>query len=411
MSAGYPNDASIVFEPLSSAVNGDTVTFDLTTHSRVMGDSLPGTFSNPGIANRQMRVVFEIETGCGFDPTKTVAFYRARGFSPCSDPAIGSDILVASNPVNVEGTEAPYETQPVSSVDGALQGCGGTIRVHAAFELMGGGTTARDTSVLIVPPGIAYVPGSLICESPNASSCPAYSITRTNADGLTEIRFALPENLPEGTDIAFSFEIEDQGAACAAPAVAIFRNTVTRDPLSCGGIPCLTELEVATGQDTVAIPVQKPTYSFTDISLCLSEDSTFQLHAGLVLSGLSQSEAEGVTVNAYCADANGQSTGALLGTLDFTGSLSAGSLLPIDLSGTLCADATGIWLEAVPTCGCDTTTLVPVSGSTGGNHLLRRLHGLSGCRTVRICLPYVLRGGLFRWQADCPLAATIPDPA
>ncbi len=357
MSAGYPNDASIVFEPLSSAVNGDTVTFDLTTHSRVVGDSLPGTFSNPGIANRQMRVVFEIETGCGFDPTKTVAFYRARGFSPCSDPAIGSDILVASNPVNVVGTEPPYETDPVSSVSGALQGCGSTVRVQAAFELMGGSTTARDTSVLIVPPGIAYVPGSLICESPDAGSCPAYSTTRTNADGLAEIRFALPENLPDGTEIAFSFEIEEQGAACAAPAVAIFRNTVTRDPLSCGGIPCLTELEVATGQDTIAIPIQKPIYTFTDINLCLSEDSTFQLEAKLALSGLGQSETDRVTVNAYCIDADGQLGGVLLSTLEFEGSLSAGNLMPIDLSGALCAGATGIWLEAVPTCGCDTTTL------------------------------------------------------
>jgi hypothetical protein len=357
MSAGYPNDASIVFEPLSGIVNGDTVTFDLTMHSRVTGDSLPGTFSNPGIANRQMRVVFEIETGCGFDPTKTVAFYRARGFSPCSDPAIGSDIVVASNPVNVAGTEAPYETQPVSSVSGALQGCGSTVRVQAAFTLMGGSTTQRDTSVLIAPPGIAYVPGSLICESPDAGSCPAYSTTRTNGDGLTEIRFALPENLPDGTEVAFSFEIEEQGAACDAPAVAIFRNTVTRDPLVCGGIPCLTELEVATGQDTVAIPVQKPVYAFTEINLCLNADNTFQLQGGLMLSGLGQPATDGVTVNAYCAGADGQPTGVLLGTLDFEGSLSAGSLLPIDWSGTLCAGTTGIWLEAVPTCGCDTATL------------------------------------------------------
>ncbi|MEQ8702785.1 MAG: SdrD B-like domain-containing protein [Phaeodactylibacter sp.] len=365
MSAGYPNDGSIVFESLPGIINGDTVTFDLTAHSRVVGDSLPGTFTNPNFANRQMRLVFEIETGCGFDPLKTVAFYRARGFSPCSDPAIGSEILVASNPINVVGADAPYSTSPEVTANGALEGCGSTVRVSAAFSLMDGETTGRDTSVLVVPPGIGYVPGSLICESPDAGSCPVFAGIQLNADGQAEIRFALPEALLAGTEIAFSFEVEEAGAACATPAVALFRNLITRDPLTCNGLPCLTELEVATGQDTVALTIQKPVYTFTGTSLCVGADSTFQLEGSLLVSGTGQAADEEVTLQVYCTGANGQPSGMPISSVVLDGLAPIGSLLPIDLDGELCAGATGLWLEATPSCGCDTAVLfLPLSAPT-----------------------------------------------
>jgi hypothetical protein len=354
MQAGYPNNANIVFEPLSGLVNGDTVTFDLTAHSQVVGDSLPGTFSNSGIANRQMRLVFEIETGCGFDPSKTVAFYRARGFSPCSEPAIGSDIVVASNPINVVGTAAPYETLPTVTVDGPLQGCGSTARVSVAFAPMGASTTDRDSSVLVVPPGISYVPGSLVCESPDAGSCPTFAAAQVNAEGQTEIYFKIPPGLSAGTEVAFSFEIQDEGATCASPAVGLFRNMVTRDPLVCDGVPCLTELQAISGQKPVDIIIQKPVYAFSGLSLCIDDENAFQLQGGLTLSGVPQTEEEGVLVNLYCTDADGQPTGTQIASVEFAGQITPGTTLPIDLNGLLCAGTTALWLEAVPSCGCDT---------------------------------------------------------
>lgn len=77
MSVGYFNDVSIVFEFLFSVVNGDIVIFDLIMYFCVVGDSLFGIFSNFGIVNWQMWVVFEIEIGCGFDLIKIVVFYWA----------------------------------------------------------------------------------------------------------------------------------------------------------------------------------------------------------------------------------------------------------------------------------------------------------------------------------------------
>ncbi|NRA50104.1 MAG: hypothetical protein HRU12_13300, partial [Phaeodactylibacter sp.] len=358
MSAGYPNDGSITFESLPAFINGDTVSFDLTTHSRVEGDSLPGTFSNPDIANRQMRVVFEIETGCGFNPTKTVAFYRARGQSPCNDPAIGSGILVASNPINVEGTDAPYEAVPEVELDGALVGCGGTTRINTSFSLTGAGTTDRDTSILIVPPGISYVQGSFSCDSPDADACPVYSLTEVNEDGLTEIKFALPSGLGGGTEVAFSFDIQDEGAECADfDAIAILRNTVAQEPLICNGEPCLTELIVITGQDTLALGIQKPEFTFSSINLCVNDDNTFQLQSDLLLESAGQAPDDLVTVNVYCTDQNGEPTSMILASLDFSGAIAPGSTLPVGLSGLLCPGTPGLYVEAVPSCGCGTTSI------------------------------------------------------
>lgn len=138
MSVGYFNDVSIVFEFFFGVVNGDIVIFDLIMYFQVIGDSLFGIFSNLGIVNWQMWVVFEIEIGCGFDFIKIVVFYWVWGFSLCSDFVIGFDIVVVFNLVNVVGMEVFYEMQLVFFVFGVLQGCGSMVCVQVVFMLMGG---------------------------------------------------------------------------------------------------------------------------------------------------------------------------------------------------------------------------------------------------------------------------------
>lgn len=102
-----------------------------------------------------------------------------------------------------------YEIDLVFLVFGVLQGCGSMVCVQVVFELMGGSIIVWDILVLIVFLGIVYVFGSLICESFDVGSCFVYFIIWINVDGLVEICFVFLENLLDGIEIVFSFEIEE----------------------------------------------------------------------------------------------------------------------------------------------------------------------------------------------------------
>ncbi len=362
MRAGYPNDASITFEALPAAMVEDTVTFDLTQHTRLMGDSLPGTFSNPGLANRQMRLIFEIETGCGFDPSQSIALYRATGLSPCGDPAIGSATTVASNPIFVAGTEAPYELIPEVSIANSLQGCGSTAQVTVQFILAGGSSGSQDTSEFIVPPGIAYLPGSLSCST---AYCPQYLDTQTAANGDQVIRFKIPPGLPPGLPVQFSFGITDEGAACSAAQTAIYRSMVSRPPLVCGGEPCSSQLILEAGRAETTFGVVKPSLSITAAEACAGGGEAFQLSGALALSGLPIQASETIQVAVYCTDAAGHPIGSPVAGTTYSGPLSPMDSLPFGLIGTVCDGTTGLWVEAAASCGCDTAALyVPLPNPT-----------------------------------------------
>lgn len=353
MRAGYPNDASITFESLPTTATEDTVVFDLTQHSRLMGDSLPGTFTNPGLANRQMRLIFEIETGCGFDPSQSIALYRATGLSPCGDPAIGSATQVASNPIFVEGTAAPYELTPAVHIANSLQGCGSTAEVDVEFVLDGGSSGSRDTSELIVPAGMAYLPGSIICSS---AYCPEYLDTQAAGNGDQVIRFKIPPGIPPGLPVQFSFSLTDEGAACSDAHTGVYRSTITREPLICGGEPCSSQLVIETGRDAASFAVTKPSLGIAAAEACVGEGNTFQLSGALTLTGLPIQADATIRVAVYCTDAAGLPIGSPIAGTTYSGPLTPMESLPFGLIGAVCADTEGLWVEAAATCGCDTAT-------------------------------------------------------
>jgi len=353
MTAGYPNDASISFEPLPASISGDTAKFDLSQHSRITGDSLPGIFNSPSLAKRQMRLIFEIETGCGFDPLQSVALYQASGRSPCGAAAEGSGSVAASNPIRIKGAQAPYTTALQLETDGILLGCDAALAVQASFVPANGTTNGRDTSEVILPTGIAYLPGSLACYPPGQTHCPSLVSVDTDSLGRQIARLAWPAGMTAMDSSRFSFKLKNESAACTDAAEVIFRNTVTKAPLICMGTPCPTDLKVETGRDTLSFAVQKASLQLAPEPVaCSSEDGSFRLSGSV---NIGEFGLDSVQVLAFCAGPQGAPSGDAVTAATLKGPFAAGQSVSFQISGIGCSSENGLWVELRGDCSCAST--------------------------------------------------------
>ncbi|NBC03119.1 MAG: hypothetical protein GVY20_05365, partial [Bacteroidetes bacterium] len=324
LDAGYPNDGSITFEAIPSTLVDDTLRFDLTAHSRVMGDSLPGTFSNPTVPNRQMILRFEIETECGLQGGETSIDFIGRANSPCGDPAIGDGVSQPTNLLTILGATPPYTALPIMTTDPIIEGCSDVLDVNIMFSLFGETSAGVDSAEVRVPSGIDYAPGSLVCNSANMADCPSYAFTRVDDSGNNVIVFAYPAGINDGDIVDFNFGLVSDGSSTCGDSIDIdFRNVVTLPPLVCLGVPCPENTKSTAGSAEARFTVQYSEITQLDGTACEDVSGVYNITGGVVIDSAELLVGDTLFFGIYCPS----SPNVLLGSSFVEGPAAVGDTL------------------------------------------------------------------------------------
>ncbi|MEM9990151.1 MAG: PKD-like domain-containing protein, partial [Bacteroidota bacterium] len=333
----YPIGMNIEAVPFVDT--GDTVKIDLTQHSQVMNNSLPGIIANPGTDLRQMLVRFMYETNCDYDPSNAVLGFVGRGNSPCSDPARGSGVAANSNPILVNGAAPPYTASPNLTTSDADLACNENTTVNIDFTIVGGDTDGNDFAEVIVPAAISYVPSSLNCTSPIVAHCPTYMGMSTNANGDNVFTFNYPAGIPDGSNVMYSIDLAETGVASCDGFDMVLNNLTRLPSLSCMGVSCDMPINTIAGTDTLAFTVTKPILSFTNERFCSATSATDGAEYFATLNVANADVQAGETLDIGIACSSDRT--AILETITVNGPITAGTSVDLmGMFGGICVSTT-----------------------------------------------------------------------
>ena len=190
------------WQAISPVTSGLSSTINLTTHTNYPSAGLPGTLTDGGNANsRLIAVRFELISGCDFVSGTNVKVSTKANRS-CGQPANGSDIEAATLSVNVSGVDASY----IISANISSNSLAGSITKLNIDQLLTTSSPIGSTasSVITLPLGFTYVPGSLVCTS---VLCPTLVGTSTNGAGQEMLTLSLPAGMSSGNHLVYSINI------------------------------------------------------------------------------------------------------------------------------------------------------------------------------------------------------------
>ncbi|MEM9928888.1 MAG: hypothetical protein AAF840_03625, partial [Bacteroidota bacterium] len=269
---------------------------DITDHSQVTGDSLPGLITTVATDPRLFQFYLRYVTDCDFQPGSRIGF-QAVGNSPCGDPAIGTSTQTLSNALNIAGAET-YQTS-ISVTDEPLIGCTSAANVNVRYTIIGDETTDGDTTLLTLPPGVVFNSFTNVSAAPNTVELVA---NETQADGSTEVRFKIPPGLPNFSELEFDFSVTaSPSAACSDSLAYSLIHTVTLPPIMCGmDSTCVNATVVISGQNNQGFVVEK-----TFVTLDLIEACTFENEYGvdgrIIVDSLALTNNDPLEVRVFCA--------------------------------------------------------------------------------------------------------------
>ncbi|MEM6771685.1 MAG: hypothetical protein AAF597_13965, partial [Bacteroidota bacterium] len=242
---------------------------DITEHSQVTGDSLPGLITTVAPNPRLFQFYLRYVTDCDFQPGARIGF-QAVGNSPCGDPAIGTSTQTLSNALNIAGAET-YQTS-ITVTDEPLIGCTSEGNVNVRYTIIGDETTDGDTTLLTLPPGVVFNSFTNVSVAPNTVELVS---NETQADGTTEVRFKVPPGLPNFAELEFDFSVTaSPSAACSDSLAYSLIHTVTLPPIMCGvDSTCVNAAVVISGQNNQGFVVEKAFVTLDLIEACTFENT------------------------------------------------------------------------------------------------------------------------------------------
>lgn len=335
-------------------VSGSTITADLS--SKYPATGLPGTLNDGGVqANRQIGIRFSVTTDCNFvsGSNFTVA---AIANNSCGSATSGSGSKRATNTLTVSGAEPTYLVSTTISTDGntAFNNC--PAGVNLAVKQVISAITATGSSGKIrfdVPAGFDF----LATPFTNVAG-PAPTLDGVYTDSSTGTRYLmlnLPAGLVSGDELNYTVNLVTSNATCGAKQI----NVRTLDQV--GGISCPTApagvcstVNVETGKLNYDFVVNKPEY--TIVAMTGTAGGTTFSGSVTVKNNGTVAATQPVKINFYCADAAGNPTGSLLGSVTLNNTIAAGASLTENYSfnvSNYCASGK-IYavISAVNNCAC-----------------------------------------------------------
>lgn len=320
------------WKSVSLAIKGGTTTLDLTTHPNYpMEIGLPGTLNDGGDANlRQMGIKFQVTSNCSFI-SKSSLKLAIYGNSSCGATSAGNENSVFTDPINILGTDTDYLVRTrVNSPTTLFDNCTTSAVLDITQTVVSGShVTGTGGEILInLPSGFDFE--SLSC---TGSFCPQYLETFTDTTTSQSIaRLSLPAGMDSGDFTNYKVVLSANGKGTNCGSSSIFIDTVDKN----SGVTCSTtgnncrETLISTGSFNFNYTVSKPAYSVTKLEGSFSNTR----YSGKVAVRNTSTQTSGlpVAVDFYCADAQGNPTGQLLGTHTLAAPLAAGASIEENFS-------------------------------------------------------------------------------
>ncbi|MBK9567423.1 MAG: HYR domain-containing protein [Saprospiraceae bacterium] len=357
----YPGNSGNT-EPMSYTVlpNGNWLV-DLTSHSMVTGDSLPGVITNPLPNPRLFQLDVTFSSSCDFNPGQRMRFI-GQGESPCGLGAINSGSTTFGAPVRIVGAN-PYQmgfNVVVDQNEFPINGCGGgSATLDVTALVLGGTTTNADTIVVDLPAGVMYRAGSFVCTS---ASCPTVSSYQVAPNGSSKLKLKLSNGIPNFEQMDFSFIIETGLIeACSDSLPYTIRNTLTIDNVLCMGTACPDPIVSILGEYLGGFAVDKVLPVFANSTACKDVSNTYRIKTNVQMTGFGIAATDSLVLNFYCAS----NPSVVIGSYTIYGPVAVGAVVMIDHTiAATCINETSLiyrFAEA-NNCLCETVQMtVPIT--------------------------------------------------
>lgn len=296
----YP--AGGTFVPVSDPVflGNSTYRWNLSDLSPALAaNCLPGLGADPG---HQVSLRFLTETDCSF-PVNSSILFRAGGQRNCGDPV--NVVTRPGNPVCIELEGDDVQTFFQSGLEEDIS-CQDTEMFNLAL-VHSAPSQLTDTISLLLPPGVTYVPGSMI---PVANAPAAEPLTDT-IDNRIELNWALPPGLNPFTLIAFRLSLSGfSSLPCGEEYFWLSAGIQSQAVCVTTGDTCSVRVE--TGTEYLPFTIQRPELSISafQASWQAGADSLF---ASVVVENSGSVLAAGLNIDIYWdMDGDGQGDSLLL---------------------------------------------------------------------------------------------------
>ncbi|RZK47419.1 MAG: hypothetical protein EOO94_00695, partial [Pedobacter sp.] len=256
----YPLNSGNWQNITTTAIGGGGIRLNISEHSGIGLNGLPGTIMSPGADARQAKIKILYSSDCSFTSGTRLDFY-IYGSNPCGATAIGNGSQVKSSPVNITDVIIDGIVGMSQSISSSILGCTSVAMVRITNTPVYRSTQPGDTAIYQLPDGLRYA-GNFVAGS-NCSGC---TMTIENGvAGATLLKLALPAGRVPNTNIEATFLVRPSEAGCGNLSITGFTKRIA-PPVTCGAMQCTGSSQIIGNVNPLNILIEKPTLQISNIN-------------------------------------------------------------------------------------------------------------------------------------------------
>ncbi len=255
----YPLGSGI-WQNASAVLSGGNYIVNLSDHTGINTNGLPGTVLNPSSANRQAKVRVAYTSSCSFVSGSLIGVI-SNANNTCGGTAIGNGNGISSNAVNITGASTPGAAGLTFSLPVSTLSCSSGTTLSLTTTPVITPTQAGDTVIYTLPQGLSYAGGFV-----GGTNCASCSISSsTGALGTTIVKVKLQTAVTAGSALSYSFNVTPKGGGCSAVTIS---GVAKRDipALTCGLTTCSSSSVIMGSGTSGAITLNKPSLTLTNLA-------------------------------------------------------------------------------------------------------------------------------------------------
>lgn len=297
----YPSGSGYIPAADPVFLGNGTYRWDLAAISPDLAENcLPGVGAAP---QHQVALRFLTETDCSFAINSSILF-RAGGERNCGEPV--NVVAKPGNPVciELEGDDIQTFFQAGLEEEITCQDTGlfNLALVHGALSQL------TDTLSLLLPPGVSYVPGSLL----PVANAPGSEPLADSLNGRVRLNWGFPSGLDPFTLIAFRISLAGfRGMPCGEDYFLVAAGIQSEAVCVATGDTCSVRVE--TGAEYLPFNIERPVVSIVSFEAQWKPDT---LLGAIVVNNATSIPAEQVVIDIYLdQDGDGLGDSLLLSPL------------------------------------------------------------------------------------------------
>ncbi|MGG9963420.1 T9SS type A sorting domain-containing protein [Ferruginibacter sp. SUN106] len=336
----YPLGSGNYQNTIATAISGG-YKLDITSHTGIGVNGLPGTITNPGTAGRQAKLKVMFNTTCGITSGSPLSF-EPYGTQPCGAPAIGNGITVQTGGITITGASTSGGAGITMGVGASSISCGTATTLNLSTTPVITPTQTGDTVIYTIPAGLLY--------NGNFMGTGFGTITTAfGPGGTTLVKIPLPAGVAAGTVINYSFDVVGGGTGGCGNVNILAAAKRDIAPLMCGGVACTSSTVIIGTATSGTITLTRPSLStsnFTFTENLATSPRVINYSFNIANSGTQAASAGAYLVKIYCGADN---TGKVLATFT-TNAVGIGSAITqtgsfIYAAYTDCAKGSPLFLQ------------------------------------------------------------------